>query len=62
MTDNRLEITNAEVSTLSVYNLKGSQISLTEGNQAEIDNLGKGIYIVRAKLTNGDVESWKIER
>jgi uncharacterized protein (DUF362 family) len=60
MTENRLEITNAEVSEIRLLNLKGQTLRSATGNKLELNDIPTGVYLIRAKLTNGVMVNWKI--
>ena len=58
--DNKVAVVGAEVETISIYTLMGTEVASAQGNEVATDNLVHGIYVVLAKTTDGKIVSEKV--
>lgn len=56
----KIEMKGVEVENISVYTLTGIEVAKAHGNEAEINNLIHGIYVVVAQTAQGKVISEKV--
>ena len=58
--DNKVAVVGAEVETISIYTLMGTEVASAQGNAVATDNLVHGIYVVLAKTIDGKIVSEKV--
>ena len=60
MSNNVVNAAGAE--TLYIYNTMGRLVRVVNAQEANLDNLTRGIYIVKAVYTNGETQTLKVRR
>ena len=58
--DNNVAVVGADVETISIYTLMGTEVASAQGNEVATDNLIHGIYVVLAKTIDGKIVSEKV--
>ena len=58
--DNNVAVVGADVETISIYTLMGTEVASAQGNEVATDNLVHGIYVVLAKTIDGKIVSEKV--
>ena len=58
--DNKVAVVGADVETISIYTLMGTEVASAQGNEVATDNLVHGIYVVLAKTIDGKIVSEKV--
>ena len=58
--DNQVAVVGADVETISIYTLMGTEVASAQGNEVATDNLVHGIYVVLAKTIDGKIVSEKV--
>lgn len=53
-------ISKSDVKNVSIYNVSGQSVMNSKSKKINTSALPKGVYIVRAKLANGQIETFKI--
>ena len=58
--DNKVAVNGAEVEAISIYSLTGVKVAEENANEIATDDLEKGIYVVVAITTEGEILSEKV--
>ena len=58
--DNKVAVNGAEVEAISIYSLTGVKVAEENANEIATDDLEKGIYVVVAITTDGEILSEKV--
>ncbi len=58
--DNKVAVNGAEVEAISIYSLTGVKVAEENANEIATDDLKKGIYVVVAITTEGEILSEKV--